>query len=84
MTDFPVLDGRRPFANSELGRVIFDSFGVVEPYIEETDSWVAMPVRLVHQATSWRIEIGPYTLNEADINRLCSAIAAYDQATGGL
>jgi hypothetical protein len=38
MSDFPVLDAPRLNANNALRRAICDSFGCVEPYIEETDS----------------------------------------------
>jgi hypothetical protein len=48
MSDFPVLDTPRLYATNQLGRVIFDSFGDIEPYIEEADYFIAMPVRLVH------------------------------------
>jgi hypothetical protein len=84
MSDFPVIDAPRLYANNQLGRVTFDSFGDVEPYLEETDLWVAMPVRLVYdQGAGWHLELGPYSHNGADIERLREAIAAYDQATGG-
>jgi hypothetical protein len=83
MSDFPVLDAPRLHANNQLGRCIFDTFGDVEPYIEETDSWISMPLRLVHdQASGWHLEVGPYTLGADDIDRLRSAIAGYDAAAG--
>lgn len=82
MTDFPVLDAPRA-PHSGFGRAIIDVFGDLEPYIGETDSWVAMPLRLVHdQAAGFHLELGPYDLDAADINRLRKVIAAYDQATG--
>lgn len=78
MSDFPVLDAPR---GCDLGRAIFDVFGEIEPYIEETDSWIAMPVRLVHdQGSGWHLEVGPYALDRGDIGRLRAAIAAFDQA----
>lgn len=83
MSDFPILDAPRLYANNSLGRVIGDYFGDIEPHIDQTDSFVGMPVRLVHhQGAGWHIEIGPYSLTEGDIPRLRQAIAAYDQATG--
>ncbi|MDT5096409.1 MAG: hypothetical protein QOC76_146 [Mycobacterium sp.] len=82
MTDFPVLDAPRLYANNSLGRFIMDSFGAVEPYIEENDSWVAMPLRLVHdQGGGWHLELGPYSLDACDISRLRAAIKSYDDAT---
>lgn len=80
---FPVMDAPRHAEKNELGRAIMDTFGFVEPYIGETDSWVSMPLRLVHdQAADWHIELGPYDLDAADIAALRQAIAAYDQAIG--
>lgn len=80
---FPVLDAPRPVADSEYGRVIFDVFGILEPYTEANDDYSSMPVRLVHDATAgFRIELGPYSLSGADINVLREAVAAYDQTTG--
>jgi len=47
------------------------------------DYWVAMPVRLVHSVTGGvGIEVGPYTLDRDDIERLRAAISSYDLATG--
>jgi len=77
VSDFPVLDAPR---GDDLGRMIFDVFGEIEPYIEETDSWIAMPVRLVYdQGAGRHIEVGPYSLDRNDIQRLREAIAAFDQ-----
>lgn len=81
MPDFPVLDAPRTEANAELNRVICDHFGCIEPHIDETDGWCAMPVRLVHnQAAGWCLEVGPYDISGTDIERLRAAIAAYDSA----
>ncbi|BBY35887.1 hypothetical protein MMAN_58030 [Mycobacterium mantenii] len=83
MTEFPVLDAPRLYANNSLGRCVFASFDYVEPYLEETDAWVALPLRLVHdQGAGWHIELGPYSLGATDVHRLREAIAAYDRATG--
>ena len=81
--DFPVLDAPRP-PHEEFGRMIMDTFGFVEPRIEETDSWVSMPLRLVHdQIASWHLECGPYDFDRCDIEALRAAIAGYDSATSG-
>lgn len=81
---FPALDAPRTEGNRTLGRVVFDSFGHVEPFIEETDSWVAMPVRLVHDsAAGLHLELGPYSLDNRDVERLRAAVRAYDIAVGG-
>lgn len=80
MPDFPVLDESRTDRN-DYCRTIFDTFGFVEPYTGTTDSWVSMPLRLVHDtAAGWHLELGPYDLNAADILALRQAIAAYDDA----
>lgn len=83
-TDFPILDAPRTAANDELGRQVVDSYGNLEPYIEETDSWIALPLRVVYdQANDLHIEAGPYSLDRADIELLRVAINAYDRARGG-
>lgn len=81
--DFPVLDAPRHLDADEFGRAIADRFGFIEPYIGEIDSWVSMPLRLVHdQAAGWHLELGPYDLDAGDIQSLRQAIAAYDRARG--
>jgi len=83
MTAFEILDAPRGYANREHQRVILDFHGHIEAYIDEMDSWVAMPVRLVHTAAGgFGIEVGPYTLDIADIRLMEAAIASYYQATG--
>lgn len=78
MNDFPILDGPR---TDEFGRVI-DDLGVIEPHIDEVDLWITMPMRLLHgPLTGWLIEVGPYSLDEIDIMRLCAAIATYHRVT---
>lgn len=83
MPDFPVLDASRLIETNEFGRTIFGTFPSIEPYVGEIDSWVSMPLRLAHsQGSGWHIEVGPYDLGRADIDRLRDAIAAYDAAVG--
>jgi hypothetical protein len=85
MTDFPILDSDRagdPFIYP--GRAILDAHGHIEPYVDEMDTWVAIPLRLVHLDTAGLcLELGPYTLNRQDIERLRAAIASYDRAAKG-
>ncbi|ELR85684.1 MULTISPECIES: hypothetical protein [Mycobacterium] len=88
MTDFTtepnydVLDAPREHGNTGLGRCIVDSFGHVEPYLEEADGWVSLPLRLVvDQAAGMHLECGPYDFDRADIDRLREAVNAYDTAT---
>ena len=76
--DFPVLDAPR---SPDIGRTVQDFHGYLEPYIDELDDWSTMPVRLAHTTTNgWCIEVGPYTLDAADVERLREAIAAFDAA----
>ncbi|OBJ43110.1 hypothetical protein A5621_00860 [Mycobacterium colombiense] len=83
MSDFPVLDAPRLYADNMLDRRIAGDFGCVEPYMAELDTWIAMPLRLVHDGgAGWNLELGPYSLNAADMHKLREAIAAYDQAVG--
>lgn len=65
-----------------LTRDIFRQFADLEPYVELIDAEYALPLRLVHdQAAGLHLELGPYSLNRADVNLLREAIAAYDRAT---
>lgn len=80
---FPVLDAPRTDADAELGRIVLDRFGFVEPHVPELDWWCAMPLRLVYdQAGDVHLEIGPYSMSECDIEALRTALRAYDRHTG--
>ena len=82
-TSFPILDATRGYANTSLGRAILDAFGFVEPLVAEMDTWCAMPLRLVHDdGSGYHLELGPYSLNAADVETLRAAIFAYDDAVG--
>lgn len=64
----PTLDSFRTAANRELGRVEIDYLGDIEPAIDEIDSFVVMPVRLVHNAgMGLGLELGPYDLCYSDM-----------------
>ena len=77
---FPVLDAPRVYVDSDLAREVIEELGYAEPHIPETDTWVAMPVRLVHdQGSGFHLEVGPYAMDTADILLLRRAIAAYDE-----
>jgi hypothetical protein len=53
------------------------------PILDSPRTRVAMPVRLIHSSCAgFCIEIGPYSINRPDIERLRAAIESYDQATG--
>lgn len=83
MTDFPILDAVRLPPDQPGGRTIIDTLGHLEPFLDETDYWCSMPLRLVHnQLAGIGIELGPYSLNANDIDQLRAAIAAYDRAAG--
>ena len=76
---FDILDADR---NNEFNRFVLSHLGSIEPRIDETDDFVSMPMRLVYdQAAGWHLELGPYDLSRADIDRLRQAIAAFDAAT---
>lgn len=54
---FPLLDATRTIGNAEHRRAVIDCLGYCEPYIEETDGWVSLPLRLVHdRAAGWHLE----------------------------
>lgn len=81
-SDFPILDGFRPPREDGTHRVIIDVLGFAELYLDEVDSWVALPLRLVHSPLGgFGLEMGPYTLDRADIGTLRRAIEAFDAAT---
>ena len=81
--NFPLLDAPRTTSDSRFNRIIIDSFGSVEPYVEETDSWISMPVRLIHDdAGGFQLEVGPYSFSRADVDRLHWAIAGFEAAAG--
>jgi hypothetical protein len=82
--DFPVLDAPRTAANAELFRSVFEELGIIEPFIDETDSPVTMPMRIAHNAAAGIVlEIGPYDLDHNDVDRLRDAIRAYDTTVNG-
>ncbi|WP_137149465.1 hypothetical protein [Mycolicibacterium sp. CR10] len=75
---FPVLDANR---EHQPGRVILDDLGVIEPYVDETDYWCAMPLRVSHSPTTHvAIEIGPYTIDSRDIEP-CASTTSPPEAT---
>lgn len=82
MPDFPALDDLRQTSNAEHGRVILDHLGYVNPFIDATDNFCSLPLRLTYtQTAGWHLELGPYDLDHADIETLRAAIFAYDDAT---
>lgn len=82
--DFPLLDSARTGANADLFRVVIGEHGIIEPTIDETDSYCTMPLRLSHNAAAGVIiEIGPYDLDHNDIDRLRELLRAYDTCVNG-
>src|SRR6476659_3237173 len=58
--------------------VVLQDYGLIEPYVEETDSWVALPVRLtLTQGGGETIELGPYNLGRTELRVLYEAIMAW-------
>ena len=79
---FEVVDYPRNGENNQYHRVVVDWFGYVEPFSPAADSWLSMPVRLVHsEVAGWHLEVGNLDFSRADIRLLRAAIAAYDAAT---
>lgn len=84
MTDFPILDSPRTEANDNLFRTVIDELGKIEPHIDETDSWITMPIRASHNAAAGIVlELGPYDLDRTDVERLREALRRYDVACHG-
>jgi len=82
---FDLLDGPRVIATNEFFRVIGDHFGYVDASIDETETSISMPTRLVHNAiVGWHLEVGPYDIHTDGIEILRQAIAAYDAAAGSV
>ena len=78
--DYPVLDGDRTADNNDVYRVVLvDTIEPIEPRIPEVDFWCEMPVRISHDTGQGiALEIGPYTLDDSDIDTLRGAIALAD------
>ena len=74
---FPTLDAPRE------DTTVIAEYGVVEPYVEEADYWMTLPVRLtLSSGGGICIELGIYTFGRDDIEVLRRAIVGYDRATG--
>jgi hypothetical protein len=75
---FPELDSTRTEANCP-GHQIISEHGTIEPFVDEMDTWVSIPVRVaVNAGAGLCIEVGPYTLGRQEIDRLRAAIFDYD------
>lgn len=84
MTDFPVLDSTRTDANAELSRTVIAEVGAIELHIDETDSWITMPIRISrNDAAGIVFELGPYDLDRRDVVRLREALRRYDVVCNG-
>ncbi len=81
MSDFPVLDGNRDCTED---RMVIGECGELEPYIDEIDGWVSMPLRVTTTpGVGIVLEVGPYTLNGRDVTRLRAALRSWDIANNG-
>jgi hypothetical protein len=75
-SQYPIVD----FPRGEDHVGIYRDFGFIESYVKETDSWVALPVRLTFtQGGGETIELGPYNLGRAELRVLYEAIMAWGQ-----
>ena len=85
VTTLPIVDASRegdPFTYP--GRTVLDHLGYIEPLDERADTFIALPVRLCHtQGAGICLEVGPFTFNRLDIDKLRQAITAHDRALGG-
>lgn len=80
---FPTIDYARD-GDKDEHRDILDDLGAIEPYLDETDWWCRIPVRITHSCLSGVcIELGPYTLGENEVERLRSALRSYDVINHG-
>lgn len=82
-SQYPVLDDPRCDATAQLGRVVLEDLGAIEPRVDTLDAYSAMPIRLTHSAGGLCLELGPYDLDDADVARLRAAITAYDRRAQG-
>ncbi len=74
-----VLDAPR----DEAGRTVIDRWQIA-PYIDEIDGSCIIPIRLVHRTDAGLVlEVGPYTLECQDVDRLRAAVHSYDVADSG-
>lgn len=81
MSDFPILDGNR---ESTEDRMVISECGELEPYIDEIDGWVSMPLRVTTTpGVGIVLEVGPYTLDGRDVARLRAALDHWDITTNG-
>lgn len=77
--DFPMDDydrTRGEYADPENHRVILDA-EVIEPQDDSRDEFVTMPIRAVIDSMGPRIEIGRYSLDPGDADRLAAFIARF-------
>ena len=78
--DFPVLDSPR----DNDWRTVLSEHEPLEPYIDETDDWCTMPLRVTHNPDNGVVlELGPYTLDRCDVEQLREAIRSFDIANNG-
>ncbi|BBZ25417.1 hypothetical protein [Mycolicibacter hiberniae] len=77
-SQYPALDDSRHGANAELDRLALEELGLIEPHIDELDSYCSMPIRVTANAAGMHLELGPYDLDASDVARLRAAINAYD------
>ena len=74
---FPVLDFDRETDEYRSESRYVMNERVIEPSVDETDQFVAMPVRFgIHSMGSF-FEIGPYSLTESDVASLHGALQSY-------
>lgn len=73
----PVFDTDRPDPH---GQRHVQHETAVTMRVDETDEWIAVPVRTVFTddgLSGWSFEIGPYSITGSDATALANAIAHY-------
>lgn len=79
-TIFPILDTAGELRDQQSS-ITHHRLGYIEPYLTESDYWVAMPMRLTHnEEAGWALEIGPYALDRQDVHNLHEAMTIYQRA----
>ena len=79
MSTYPIHDADR---GDSPGRVVIEELGHIEPYVEERDSWAVLALRVsINQGSGPDLEIGPYTLDRCEVEKLRAVITVYDRIT---
>ncbi|MDW5609729.1 hypothetical protein [Mycolicibacterium sp. D5.8-2] len=74
--DLPILDAPRDKVHY---RTVLHDVGHIEPFLDEIESWVALPVRVTHNPiTGIVLELGPYSIARDSLTQLREALDVAD------